>query len=182
MLGYQRSLSPFPEEFLSGFKDVEFCDPEFLEADDMTDYRHHSKIVVCPKVFKYLDNIIDKPSRFNFDKKKRYTLRESNSFLDFVVPLLQKTKSVISGSWILNDYLNLEKGRRPVDIDIFSESLDLLILICKSFRSQISQTSLSYNSSFMSYELFNTQKSSGYREYEYLMLKSITFTSIAMDS
>ena len=146
-----RDCSPFPEEFLPGLRNkISLANYELVGKDE-SDTNYHIWVTTNSHIFKYLDNIIDKPSRFCFDERDRYTLHQTNFALDFIVPRLQQTKSVISGSWILNDFCNFE-GSSPDDIDIFSESLDLLCLICKEFDVRARQKCLSYNSSFMSYD------------------------------
>ena len=146
------NIYPFPEHFLPVIKDTQTLTPFDIVSDSGDKYP--ISISVSNNTFKYLDDTIVKPSRFDFDRMARYTPRKSNEFIDFVSPLLKKTKSVISGSWILNDLVGFNEGSlKPDDVDIFSESLDLLVMICKKFERKAHQSSTSYNSSFMSYEI-----------------------------
>ena len=148
-----RHISPVPEEFLPGLRgkiDLPKYEYDFIN-DVLEDENYKIHIRKSTNTFKYLDNLIEKPSRFCFDVKEKYTIRHSDDVMNFIVANLKATKSVISGSWILNDFCS--NNFVPGDIDIFSESLDFLCLFRKNFDLKITRTSLTYNSSFMSYEI-----------------------------
>lgn len=142
-------IFPFPDHFL----------PVLKSKSDLPTYRFDKKykthglgftnVLKHKFSFNYLDKEIEKSEKFYHNMTKRYELSTRNRVIEFVSSKLKSTKSVISGSFILYD-LNLIPEFD--DIDVFSESLDLLVDLIH-FGGTLQPMNPCFKSSFLSYKL-----------------------------
>ena len=161
-------IYPFPKSFLPIVKDrstlprFEFVDADYSlpyrlvrEGESVYDKYYVMNSIICSEKmqFTYINNDIDKSEKFEFDSQIKYKIKEDR-VLNFIAENLPETKSVVSGSWPLNELLrffNLN-GFTADDFDVFSESLDLLFLLKSKFNFALANTFLQFSSSFMSYK------------------------------
>lgn len=143
---FDRKIYPFPDHFL----------PVLKNESDLPTYRFdRRKVLGTVSIlkhkfsFKFFDKEIEKSEKFYHDTTKRYELCLKNKITEFISSRLKSSKSVISGSFILYD---LKLICRFDDIDVFSESLDLLVDLM-NFGGALEPMNPCFKSSFLSYKL-----------------------------
>ena len=149
---FKAIMYPIPEHFLPVVKDDSDLPPyRFIKKrkDANFDGIGTATILKDKFSFNFHDKEIEKSEKFYHNMIRRYELSLQNRVTDFISSKLKETKSVISGSFILYD---LGLSSEFDDIDVFSESLDLLVDLI-NFGGILRPVRHCFKSSFLSYKL-----------------------------